>query len=69
MKLMVVNGVPYSPLLYRNIGVYLSLNVNSTHDLKLTTHVLRIYRDILTVWRELHSNNPFTIMEFQHETI
>ena len=40
-----------------------------THDLKLTTHVPRVYRDILTVWQELHSKNPSTIMEYQNETI
>ena len=40
-----------------------------TQDLNLTTHVPRFYRDILTVWQELHSKNPSTIMEYQNETI
>ena len=29
-----------------------------THDLNLTSHVPSFYRDILTVWQELHSKNP-----------
>ena len=40
-----------------------------THDLSLITHVPRFYRDTLTVWQELHSKNPSTIMDYQHETI
>ena len=56
-------------IIYLNMGVDLSLNVISTHDLNLTTHVPRFYRDILTVWRELHAKNLSTIMEYQHETI
>ena len=40
-----------------------------TQDLNLTTHVPRFYKDILTVWQELHSKNPSTITEYQNETI
>ena len=38
-------------------------------DLNLTSRVPSFYRDILTVWQELHSKNPSTTMEYPHETI
>ena len=71
MKLTVVNRAPSSPLLQLNTGVPLSSNVILTHrhDLNLTSHVSSIYRDILTVWHQLHSKNPSTAMEYKHETI
>ena len=40
-----------------------------TCDLNLTSRVPSFYRDILTVWQELHSKNPSTTMEYLHETI
>ena len=38
-------------------------------DLNLTSHVPKFYRDILTVWQELHSKNPSTGNDYQHESI
>ena len=38
-----------------------------TRYLNLTSRVPRFYRDILTVWQELSSKNPSSIMEYQHE--
>ena len=38
-------------------------------DLNLASRVPSFYRDILTVWQELHSKNPSTTMEYLHETI
>ena len=38
-------------------------------DLNLTSHVPSFYRNILTVWQELRSKNPSTIMEYKTETI
>ena len=40
-----------------------------TRDINLTSHVPSFYRNVLTVWQELHSNNPSTAMEYLHETI
>ena len=40
-----------------------------TRDLNLTSRVPSFYRDILTVWQELHSKNPSTTMEYLHEII
>ena len=40
-----------------------------TRDLNLTSRVPSFYRNILTVWQELHSKNPSTTMEYLHETI
>jgi len=38
-------------------------------DLNLALHVPKFYRDILTVWQELHSRNPSTGDDYQHEII
>jgi len=38
-------------------------------DLNLASHVPKFYRDILTVWMELHSKNPSTAKDYQNETI
>ena len=38
-------------------------------DLNLAPHVPKFYRDILTVWQELHSKNPSTGDDYQHEII
>ena len=38
-------------------------------DLNLAPHVPKFYRDILTVWQELHSKNPSTDNDYQHEII
>ena len=40
-----------------------------TRDLNLILRMPSFYRDILTVWRKLHSKNPSTAMEYKHETI
>ena len=40
-----------------------------TRDLNLTSRVPSFYKDILTVWQELHSKNPSTTMEYLHEII
>ena len=50
-------------------GRFIFESNSDTHDLNLTTHMLRFYRNILTVWQKLHSKDPSTIMEYQHETI
>ena len=50
MKLTVVNGVPYSPLLYLNMGVDLSLNLILTQRFKFDhtyAKVLQKYTDCL----------------------
>lgn len=54
-KLTVENGSPSFPLLQLNTGVDLSSNAILTRDLNLTSRVPTFYRDILTVWQELHS--------------
>ena len=40
-----------------------------TRDLNFASHVPRFYRNILTVWQELHSKNPSTVKDYQNETI
>ena len=40
-----------------------------TRDLNFASHVPKFYRDILTVWQELHSKNPSTAKGFQNETV
>ena len=40
-----------------------------TRDLNFASHVPKFYRDILTVWQELHSKNPSTVKDYQNETV
>ena len=63
MKLTVVSNAPSSPLFTAQYSNF------DTSDFNLTSHVPSFYRDIRTVWQELHSMNPSTTMEYQHETI
>ena len=63
MKLTVVSNAPSSPLFTAQYSNF------DTSDFNLTSHVPSFYRDIQTVWQELHSMNPSTTMEYQHETI